>query len=168
DSRHYIYDFAAARRGDASLLIEKLKYLAARDGIPAGIFCNREHPLREVLLEEGFTYGRHTRHLLALILRPERIFAKLAKNSFLLRELQLKAVTPHREMFLNNPKRPKASATIFLKETYFSRLMFRRLDLNSALEMDLIRMTPLPKRMEQALGRVFTFAPWAQFDMDYA
>jgi GNAT superfamily N-acetyltransferase len=162
-----IYDLAASASASSRRLLSKIEYLAHKDKTGVHLLANHEHPLYAPLLKNGYVAQNETPYIMARIIRPDRIFQKLAKGSALLDELELLAVTPHRDIVINRPKKPQAKATLYLKESQFSRLMTCRLDFTAALKTNQIRLDPLDKKYENGLAKAFEFAPWAYWAMDY-
>lgn len=162
-----IYDFAAPGIAVRQALLGKIEWLAKRNKQPATMMANREHPLFAPLLKRGYAYEEQSPFGMARIIRPDRIFAQLAHNSVLLDNLHLEAVTPHRDLILNRPAKPKYKATLYLKESQLTRLLSCRLDMAGALETNVIRMTPLPIRVENALCSILRFCPWVLFEIDF-
>lgn len=162
-----IYDIAAPEPRIMKKLLAKIEFMACKAKLPVTIPCNCEHPLYETLLNYNFEAKNNTPCIMARILRPDRIFARLAKKSFVLSELKLQALTPHRDVVLNEPEKAKNTVTIYLKEAQLSRLLSCRLDFANAVETNLIRITPIPQRIKNALDRIFRFSPWVSFGMDY-
>lgn len=162
-----IYDFAAPGIAARQALLTKIEWVAGRNKQPVTMMANREHPLFQPLLKRGYAYEEQSPFGMARIIRPDRIFARLAHNSMLLQNLHLDARTPHRDLVLNRPAKPKYKATLYLKESHLTRLLSCRLDMVGALETNMIRMTPLPARVENALCSVLRFCPWVLFEMDF-
>ena len=162
-----IYDFAASSPAAQQALLEKIEWVARRNKQTPAILGNREHPLFAPLGQRGYVCSEYSSFTMGRIVRADRIFARLASKSPLLHELHLGAVTPHREVMVNRPARPKYRATMYLKESQLTRLLMGRLDMASALEMNMIRLSPLPGRVEKALVRVCAFCPWVTLGMDY-
>lgn len=167
DGGFCIYDFAASNSPACRALLGKIEWVAKRRKQPVTMLANREHPLFGPLLERGYDCTEYSPFTMARIIRPDRIFARLAGSSPLLNDLHLDAVTPRRDVVLNRPARPKHRATLYLKESQLSRLLLCRLDMGRALETNLIRLSPLPGRVEKALSRIFGFCPWVTFGADY-
>jgi predicted acetyltransferase len=163
-----IYDFAAPTDATRTALLEMIEYTARRAGLPVTMPCNREHPLTAKLLDRGYVVSNHSPYIMARIVRPDRIFARLARGSTVARRLRLEVQTPHRDFVLSSPRRPAATVRLLLKESQLSRLMCRRMHLRTALQTNLIRSTPMEPRVELALDRVFRPAPWVTFGVDYA
>ena len=164
---HVIYDLAAASPEALRRVLDTVAAQAARQQTCVTVPGNREQPLQGALVRYGFHNGEPGPYYMARILRPDRIFAQLAGDSKLRHELYLEMKTPHRDLIVNCPKRPRHRATLWLKESMLSRLMLARLDLASALRMNLVRCSPLPVRVERALCRLFRFCPWVGCGMDY-
>ncbi len=162
-----LYEIAAGDKRALKRLLAKAGELSKQRGKNLGIVLNREHPYYADLLELGFEPKGSQPYIMARVLRPERIFRRLAGKSSLLETLHLKAATPHRDLTLNQPDRPLCTATLYLKESQLSRLLFCRTDLGTALGTGLIRIDPLPRKIEAALCRIFRYSPWVSFRTDY-
>ena len=164
---YFIYDIAAQNLEIFRKLIAKIAILASEIKRDVAVISNREHPYCGYFLGCGFEAPGSEPYIMARVLRPDRIFGRLAKGSSLLGELALKAATPHRDLVLNDPAGARHSACLYLKESLLSRLLFCQLDLRSALDMNLVRMDAVTPGIERKLCRIFRCAPWASFRMDY-
>ena len=162
-----IYDFAAVAPGVRAALLAKIEWAARRRKRPVTMPANHEHPLFEPLLKRGYSPKTSTPYIMGRIIRAEGIFARLAGAGSLAKNLHLDAVTPHRDVILNHPARPKHAATLYLKESQLSRLLSCRLDVARALQTNLIRMSPLPLRVARALHAALRFCPWVSFAIDF-
>ncbi len=162
-----VYDFVGPGIAAREALFAKIEWIAKRDKQPVTMEANREHPLFQPLIKRGYTVKGNSPYIMGRIIRPDRIFTRLAQNSSLLKDLRLEAVTPHRDLVLNRPARPKYKAKLYLKESQLSRLLSCRLDMARALETNLIRLSPLPSGLEKALSKIFRFCPWVSFGIDY-
>ena len=162
-----VYDFVGPGIAAREALFAKIEWVAKRAKQSVTMLANREHPLFQPLIKRGYAAKGNSPYIMAWIIRPERIFARLAQNSSLLTDLRLEAVTPHRDLVLNRPARPKYKAKLYLKESQLSRLLSCRLDMAWALETNLIRLSPLPSGLEKALSKIFRFSPWVSFGIDY-
>ena len=163
----FVYDFVAPSSAAREALFAKIEWAAKRAKQPVTMLANREHPLFAPLTKRGYAVKDNSPYILARIIRPDRIFARLAQNSSLLKDLRLEAVTPHRNLVLNRPAQPRYRAKLYLKESQLSRLLCCRLDMARALETNLIRLSPLPSGLEKALGKIFRFCPWVSFGIDF-
>lgn len=164
---YYIYDIAAEESRFLKKLVSKIAFMARKNEQDPVMISNREHPYYRKFLSYGFVPEYNTPYIMARIIRPDHIFARLAGDTSIRRELGLVAVTPHRDLVLNRPQKAKYSATLFLKESQLCRLICCRLDLRNAIETNQIRISPLPNSLEQMLYSIFRFSPWASFRMDY-
>lgn len=162
-----VYDLAAPSIAARQALFAKVEWVAKRDKQPVTMQANREHPLFEPLIKRGYNVKGNSPYIMARIIRPDRIFARLAQNSPLLKNLRLEAVTPHRDLVLNRPARAKYKAKLYLKESQLSRLLSCRLDMAWALKTNLIRLNPLPLHLEKTLSKIFQFCPWVSFGIDF-
>ena len=131
------------------------------------------NPVCAVLRRMGFVERESTSHIMARILRPDRIFRRLADGSDLLHTLSLTVVTPHRTLVVNDPssehvRQSRYTVQIETKESLLSRLFCCRLDLGAAVEMELVRWNVYDPGLKRELERVFAFSEWVQWFTDYA
>lgn len=162
-----IYDIATTLPKVLQTLLSKVEWLARQIKKPVIFRCNQEHPLYHLFLKYGFEQQDNTPYIMGRILRPEHIFTRLAGNTSLIRNLRLIAITPHRDLVLNNPQRARYSVKLYLKEAQLSRLLTCRLDFAHSLETNLIRATPIPSQVERSLTKVFQFSHWLSPGVDY-
>lgn len=164
-----IYDLAAADRPTYRRLLGKIESQACQANLPVTFASNVEHPLNGLLYDSGFEFQNNGPFVLAHILRPDRIFARLAERSPLLRTLKLAIVTPHRDLAANQPRKAAIEATLSCKESQLSRLMCCRLDLEAALRTNQVRLHPatLPGSVVRDLCRIFAPCPWVTCGLDY-
>jgi len=125
------------------------------------------NPVCALLRRMGFAEEASTPHIMARLLRPDRIFARLAEGSDLAKDLALTVATPHRSLVVNNPPAPRYAVQLETKESLLSRLFFCRLDLETALDTELVRWNGHDAGLQRALCQVFTFAEWVQWYTDY-
>lgn len=135
-----------------------------RFGAPLVSLAN---PVSAVLERLGFVAEGTTPHVMARILRPDRIFQRLAAASDLLRDLRLVIVTPHRTLVANDPPQPRHVVHLETKESLFSRLFCCRLDLDAALDMEMVRWDGRDPGLRRDLSQVFAFSEWVQWFTDY-
>jgi hypothetical protein len=162
---YYVYDLAALDDEAVVPLVDAAAVHAG--GEIVRILANREHPLYDALLDTGFVVSADDPCIMARVVRPDRLFERLAGDSAVIRDARLEVATPHRTVALNSPAAPPVQATLYMKEALLSRLLLRRLDLRQALEMNLVRMTPLPADLETELCHRLRFCRWAASRMDY-
>ncbi len=125
------------------------------------------NPVCVLLRRMGFVEEASTPHIMARLLRPDRIFLHLAEGSDLAKDLDLTIATPHRSLVVNNPPAPRYAVQLETKESLLSRLFFCRLDLAAALDMELVRWNGHDAGLRRALCQVFAFAEWVQWFTDY-
>jgi hypothetical protein len=126
------------------------------------------NPVRPLLLRMGFAEGESTSHVMARLLRPDRIFARLAEGAGLTDTLALTVSTPHRVLEVNDPPDPRHKVRLETKEAMFARLFCCRLDLDAALDMELVRWRDPDPGLRRELCRVFAPCEWVQWYTDYA
>lgn len=125
------------------------------------------NPVCALLRRMGFAEEASTPHIMARLLRPDRIFARLAEGSDLAKDLALTVSTPHRSLVVSDPPVPKYTVRLETKEGLLSRLFFCRLDLQAALDTEMVRWNGHDAGLRRALCQVFAFAEWVQWYTDY-
>jgi GNAT superfamily N-acetyltransferase len=125
------------------------------------------NPIRPLLRRIGFAEGESTSHVMARILRPDRIFRRLAEGSDLLDTLALTVATPHRVLEVNDPAEPRYRVRLETKEGMFARLFCCRLDLDAALDMELVRWRDPDPGLRRELCQAFALCEWVQWYTDY-
>ena len=130
-------------------------------------YVSLANPVRSTLHRMGYTEEPSTPHVMARILRPDRIFERLAAGSDLLHGLCLTVVTPHRTLVVNDPPGSKYTVQLETKESMLARLFCRRLDLAAALDMELIRWNGRDPGLRRELSTVFESAEWVQWFTDF-
>jgi GNAT superfamily N-acetyltransferase len=130
-------------------------------------YISLANPIRPLLREMGFEESESSPHIMARILRPDRIFQRLAAGSNLLDTLSLTVATPHRVLAVNAPPEPRYTVRLEMKESLLSRLFCCRLDLEAALEMELVRWNGRDPALKRTLCEIFSFADWVQWFTDF-
>jgi hypothetical protein len=125
------------------------------------------NPVRPLLRRMGFAEGESTSHVMARILRPDRILARLAKGTGLMDSVALTVATPHRVLEVSDPPEPRYKVRLETKEAMLARLFCCRLDLDAALDMELIRWRAPDPGLRRELCRVFAPCEWVQWYTDY-
>ena len=164
---YLIYDIASKDPGVFRRLVARMALDAKEKGQDLRVLSNREHAVFELFLDCGFEPEQNEPYIMARIVRPDRIFSVLSSHSELKSLLELRAVTPHRDVVLNAPEHARFAATLYLKEHQLSRLLFCRMDLQSALRTNMVRISPVSDRIATELSRIFAFSPWVTSRMDY-
>jgi hypothetical protein len=149
---------------------ERLLVYARRfvtDGMLNVPLVSLANPVRPLLRQMGFAEGESTSHVMARILRPDRILRRLAKDSGLLDTLSMTVVTPHRMLEVNTPSDPRYTVRLETKEHVLARLFCCRLDLEAALDLELVRWRDPDPGLRRELGQVFAPCKWVQWFTDY-
>jgi GNAT superfamily N-acetyltransferase len=162
----YIYEVV----GEDELAVEQLVRYARSLSASGGVFGHEVslgNPLCATLKRLGFEERNTSPYLMARILCPDRIFGRLAADSGLLETLSLTVNTPHRPLAINEPDNPRYRVTMETKESLLSRLVLCRLDLEAAIEMEMVRWNVDDRGLARALYDTFVFAGWVQWFTDY-
>jgi GNAT superfamily N-acetyltransferase len=154
---------------DDAAVASLLRYMRARANserfrVP---YVSLANPVRPLLREMGFEESESSPHIMARILRPDRIFQRLAVGSNLMDTLALTVSTPHRALAVNAPPDPRYTVRLEMKESLLSRLFCCRLDLEVALETEMVRWNGRDLALKRELCDVFSFADWVQWFTDY-
>jgi len=125
------------------------------------------NPVRPLLRRMGFAEDESTSHVMARILRPDRIFQRLVEGSGLVNSLALTVVTPHHTLQVNDPPEPRHAVRLETKEGMLARLLCCRLDLEAALEVELVRWRRPDAGLRRELAQVFAPCEWVQWFTDF-
>ena len=125
------------------------------------------NPVRPLLRRMGFAEGESTSHVMARLLRPDRIFARLAEGSGLTDAVALTVATPHRVLEVSDPPAPRHKVRLETKEAMLARLFCCRLDLDAALDVELVRWRDPDPGLRRELCQVFAPCEWVQWYTDY-
>jgi GNAT superfamily N-acetyltransferase len=125
------------------------------------------NPIRPLLRRIGFAEGESGPHVMARLLRPDRIWKRLAHASALLDTLALTVATPHRTIEVNDPSNAHYNVRLETKEHFLARLFSCRLDLDAALEVELVRWRDPDPGLRHELCQVFAPCKWVQWYTDY-
>ena len=146
-------DGAMAARPDGAQLVVPLVSLA--------------NPVRPLLRRMGFAEGESSSHVMARLLRPDRIFCRLAEGTGLPEKVSLSVSTPHRVLEVCAPAQPRYTVRLETKEVFLARLFCCRLDLDAALDMELVRWRHPDAGLRRQLCQVFAPCEWVQWFTDY-
>ena len=161
-----VYEVVGEDDATTAQLLRYARGLAG-DGRFRAPYVSLANPVRALLREMGFEESETSPHIMARILRPDRMFQRLAAGSNLLDTLSLTVSTPHRVLAVNAPPEPRYTVRLEMKESLLSRLFCCRLDLEAALEMEMVRWNGRDLALKRALCEVFSFADWVQWFADY-
>jgi len=125
------------------------------------------NPIRPLLRRMGFAEGESEPHVMARLLRPDRLWQRLSQGSGLADVLSLTVVTPHRTMEVNRPPDAHYAVRLETKEHFAARLFCCRLDLDAALDMELVRWQNADSGLRRELCRIFAPCDWVQWYTDY-
>jgi GNAT superfamily N-acetyltransferase len=162
----YLYELVAEDEAAAVRLLCYARRLAT-EGQYRVHYASLANPICPLLRRLGFVAEGTTPHIMARLLRPDRIFQRLASGSNLLPTLSLTVSTPHRTLAVNDPPDPRYTVHLETKESLLSRLFCCRLDLDAAIDVDLVRWDGTDVGLRRELCQVFAFADWVQWFTDY-
>ena len=162
----HIYELVAQNEDAAGRLI---RYACGLVGGAKIIFpsVSLENPVCPILRRMGFKAAPTTPHIMATMLRCDQAFRALAHQTDLPDTLALTVHTPHRSLSVNHPPQPRYSIQLETKENLLSRLFCSRLDLDAALQMQLVRWDCHDSGLGRELCRVLRYAEWVQWFTDY-
>jgi len=162
----YIYEVVGEDDHVVEQLVRFARSLSASGGV-IGHDLSLANPVCALFKRLGFEERDTSPHLMARILCPDRIFGRLAAGSDLLETLSLTVNTPHRSIVVNDPETPSYRVIVQTKESLLSRLFLCRLNLEAAVEMEMVRWNVDDRGLARALCDTFAFADWVQWFTDY-
>ena len=129
------------------------------------------NPVAPVLRRLGFDEERTEPHIMARIVRPHRLFIRLADSSEEVSDFRssvhLVCSTPHRTVDLQSPPQPENTIYLEMKEHLLARLLLCRLELIAAIENELVRCRGGNNALLETLARICRPARWVQWFTDY-
>jgi GNAT superfamily N-acetyltransferase len=125
------------------------------------------NPVHLTLRQMGFVASRSEPQVMARLLRPDRIFRRLAAGSNLVESLSLTVETPHRTIVVNEPQDPRYEVRLETKEGLLARLFCCRLDLAAAIETEMVRWTGEDEGLRREMREIFAFCDWVQWFTDF-
>jgi GNAT superfamily N-acetyltransferase len=161
-----VYEVVGEERAIVEKLLRYARRFAGREQyvVPLVSLAN---PVRPVLRGMGFAEGESGPHIMARLLRPDRVWRRLAQGSGLSDVLSLTAVTPHRTIEVSDPPEPRYRVRLETKEHFLARLFCLRLDLDAALDMELVRWRDPDPGLRRELCQIFAPCDWVQWFTDY-
>lgn len=140
---------------------------AASRGMRVRDYVSNEHPWRGVYAQLGFE--EHLRELMIMgeIIRPHELFRKTCLAPELIGDLRVKAWTPTMDCVLSEGIAANREITLELKDEYLIRLLTRRLNLQAAVESDLVSVHGATPDAVARLSQAFPYAPWVYLHIDY-
>jgi hypothetical protein len=139
----------------------------ASNGVYRIPYVSLANPICGTLQEMGFAGSESSPHVMARILRPDRIWQRLADGSDLLQTLALSVSTPHRTVEVNEPPDSRYVVRMETKESLLSRLFCCRLDLEAAVQMEMVRWNVRDEGLARELFEVFRPAEWVTWMTEY-
>ena len=129
------------------------------------------NPVAPTLNRLGFEEERSEPHIMARVIRPHRLFIRLADSNPDVADFRstvnLICSTPHRTIDLQTPPQPEHTINLEMKEHMLARLLLCRLDLRSAIENELVRCRGDKGTLIDTLAEICRPAPWIQWFTDY-
>jgi hypothetical protein len=125
------------------------------------------NPIRPLLRRMGFAEGESGPHVMARLLRPDRLWRRLSQGTGLSDLVSLTVATPHRTMQVSDPPSARYAVRLETKEHLAARLFSCRLDLGTALDMELVRWRDADPGLRRELCQVFAWSDWVQWYTDY-
>lgn len=139
---------------------------ATRQGSVARV-TSQDDPFRSLMRRMGFAEPvRHTM-IMAQVIRPQALFEKVCTDLSLVADLKIKVWTPTRDYVLYEGPEARTEITIEGKDAEIYRMLCRRLDVQSAIEHDVISVQNGTADLAQRLGSALGFAPWVYHHLDY-
>lgn len=140
---------------------------AAARNIAVTRSTSHEDPFRMIAREMGFTEGPRGMMIMAQIVRPQVLFEKVCHDMSLVADLKINVWTPTVDYTLYEGPQASTQITIEAKDAELIRMLCRRLDVQWAIERDIISVQNGTPEIAERLGRALPFAPWAYHHLDY-
>ncbi|MEN6304711.1 MAG: hypothetical protein ABFD96_18415, partial [Armatimonadia bacterium] len=131
------------------------------------LFMSSEHPWRALSRQLGFVEGPRQMMVMGQTIRPQQLFAKTCLHPELLDDLRIKVWTPTDDYVLHEGAKVTREITIEAKDEYLIRLLNRRLNLQAAVETDLVTIQNAEAQDINRLSQSLPYAPWAYLHIDY-
>lgn len=140
---------------------------AAARGMRVTDYVSNEHPWRQLYAQLGFE--EHLRELMIMgqIIRPQELFCKTCLAPELIGDLRVKVWTPTLDCVLSEGVNANREITIEAKDEHLIRLLTRRLNLQAAVESDLVSIHGATPDAIGRLSQAFPYAPWVYLHIDY-
>jgi GNAT superfamily N-acetyltransferase len=162
----YVYEVVGEDDRASAQLIRYARRLSVSGGYRAP-YISLANPVGPLLRSMGFLQGDSSPHVMARVLRPERLFRRLAGGSNLLNSLSLTVNTPHRTVAVVDAPDARYAVRMEMKEAYLARLMMCRLDLAAAVEMELVRWDVHDPGVARELCAILAPCDWVQWFTDF-
>ncbi|MEN6549782.1 MAG: GNAT family N-acetyltransferase [Armatimonadia bacterium] len=131
------------------------------------LFMSSEHPWRALSRQLGFVEGPRQMMVMGQTIRPQQLFTKTCLHPELLDDLRIKVWTPTDDYVLHEGAKVTREITIEAKDEYLIRLLNRRLNLQAAVESDLVTIQNAEAQDITRLSQSLPYAPWAYLHLDY-
>ncbi len=153
-----------------SLLREAIT-VAAEWGMDLRAFSTDHSPYAAVLSDLGFhplSRAESSLMTMAHVIDPASFGPKVWQENEDTEALEVAVWTPQREAVLHPATRtPARKVLLEMKEDALTRLLFARLDLQAAVEQELVTVAGGAERDVAAIARALPLAPWAYHHLDY-
>lgn len=140
---------------------------AAARGLEVMDYLSSEHPWRAVYAQLGFQERLRGLMIMGQIVRPQELFRKTCVAPELIGDLRVKAWTPTMDCVLSEGISANREITLEAKDEYLIRLLARRLNLQAAVDSDLVTVHGATPDAITRLSQAFPYAPWVYLHIDY-
>lgn len=140
---------------------------ALRRGLKVRDYLSHEHPWSGLYRQLGFEENPRELMMMGQIIRPQELFRKVCLAPELIGDLRVKAWTPTWDCVLSEGTCANREITIEAKDEYLIRLLTRRLNLQAAVETDLVSVHGGTAEAVGRLSQAFPYAPWVYLHLDY-
>ena len=140
---------------------------AARRKLGVMDYLSNEHPWQSLYRQLGFEESLRGLMIMGEVIRPEALFAKTCLAPELIADLRVKVWTPTMDCVLSEGDGANREITIEAKDEFLMRLLTRRLNLQAAVESDLVSIHGGTPEAVGRLSQAFPYAPWVYLHIDY-
>ena len=130
-------------------------------------YVSGEHPWGSLYRQLGFEERLRELMIMGQIIRPQELFRKTCLAPELIADLRIKVWTPTMDCVLSEGDGANREITIEAKDEHLIRLLSRRLNLQAAVESDLVSIHGATPEAVGRLSQAFPYAPWVYLHLDY-
>ncbi len=164
----------AARGNDPAAALPLLlafAHQAAQRGLPAIAYLPDFSPYAPILRAIGFRQTPRSHDSLMImghVHDPEALAQAVWRENKATAHLEVWGWTPERHVLLHRPQGlQRRSILLETKEEALTRLLFGRLDLEAAIDQEIVTAVGADEAAVRAIAHALPFTPWAHHHLDY-
>lgn len=167
--RPMMVDEMASRTGDEAMrkVLSAVGAEAASRERAVTRHSSHDDPFRPLAREVGFREDLRSTMIMARIVRPQALFEKTCVDAGLVEDLKINVWTPSQDYVLHEGPEARVEITIEGKDAEITRMLCRRLDVQRAVDHDIISIRNGTPEIAERLGSALPFARWVYHHIDY-